>query len=54
MVMLTLSLLAVPFATTAQPRGTMPLIGVLELGSQQAPLGSVVHGTAHNGFGSSV
>jgi ABC-type uncharacterized transport system substrate-binding protein len=38
-VLLTLSLLVAPFATTAQPQGKMPLIGVLELGSQQAPLG---------------
>jgi putative ABC transport system substrate-binding protein len=37
--LLTLSLLVAPCATTAQPRGNLPLIGVLELGSQQAPLG---------------
>ena len=41
-VMLTLSLLAAPVATKAQPRGKIPLIGVLELGSQQAPLGCLV------------
>jgi ABC-type uncharacterized transport system substrate-binding protein len=38
-VLLTLSLLVVPVAPTAQPRGNIPRIGVLELGSQQAPLG---------------
>jgi putative ABC transport system substrate-binding protein len=37
--LLTLSLLVAPCATKAQPRGDIPLIGVLELGSQQAPLG---------------
>jgi ABC-type uncharacterized transport system substrate-binding protein len=42
MVMLTVSLLAAPVATTAQPPGKMPLIGVLELGSQQAPIGCLV------------
>jgi putative ABC transport system substrate-binding protein len=41
-VMLTLSLLAAPAATAAQPRGKMPLIGVLELGSPQTPLGCLV------------
>jgi putative ABC transport system substrate-binding protein len=37
--LLILSLLVAPLATTAQPRGHIPRIGVLELGSQQAPLG---------------
>ena len=37
MVMLTLSLLAAPFAVKAQPRGKMPLIGVLELGPNRLP-----------------
>ena len=41
-VMFTLSLLAAPCATKAQPRGKMPLIGVLEPGSQQAPTGCLV------------
>lgn len=37
MVTLTLSLLAAPLATTAQPRGKIPRIGVLEPTSQQRP-----------------
>jgi hypothetical protein len=32
MVMLTLSLLAMPFATCAQPAGKLPRVGVLEPG----------------------
>ena len=32
-VALTLSLLAVPLLTTAQPRGTLPRVGVLDPGS---------------------
>jgi putative ABC transport system substrate-binding protein len=42
LVTLTLGLLVAPGATTAQPRETMPLLGVLELGSPQAPLGCLV------------
>jgi putative ABC transport system substrate-binding protein len=36
-VTLTLSLLTVPLATTAQPRGKIPLVGVLEPGPSQCP-----------------
>ena len=42
MVALTLSLLAAPCTAQAQPRGNMPLIGVLEPGSQQPPIGCLV------------
>jgi putative ABC transport system substrate-binding protein len=37
-VTLTLSLLAAPPIATAQPQGTLPLVGVLEPGRQQSPL----------------
>jgi putative tryptophan/tyrosine transport system substrate-binding protein len=37
LVTLTLSLLVAPLAATAQPRGNIPLVGVLEPGSRQPP-----------------
>jgi ABC-type uncharacterized transport system substrate-binding protein len=39
LVTLTVSLLTVPLATTAQPRGKIPRVGVLESGSQQRHVG---------------
>src|SRR5215471_21548392 len=38
-IMLALGVLVAPAVTTAQPRGKMPRVGVLEPGSQQRPSG---------------
>ncbi len=43
LVPLTLSVLAAPLVTTAQPRGTLPLVGVLEPLHRQRPAGCMIN-----------